>query len=192
MEEVTMMLKKLTAILLVLSMVLALSACGGGQSNGKETVNRKGIEYYKNLCKELHKYNMKACCTIYHWDMPSEIQKEGGWNNRDTAYKLTYFAKVLFKELGDLVDMWITINEAMCITHLGYLLGIHAPGIKDENQFVRSVHHVNLAHGLIVQEYRKTGLKAPIGITHNLEFPRPATRSEKDRKAHATSFPIRT
>ena len=33
-----MMLKKLTAILLVLSMVLALAACGGGQSNGKETV----------------------------------------------------------------------------------------------------------------------------------------------------------
>jgi beta-glucosidase len=151
--------------------------------NGKEEVNKKGIEYYKNLCKELHKYNMKACCTIYHWDMPSEIQAEGGWNNRDTAYKLTYLAKVLFKELGDLVDMWITINEAMCITHLGYLLGIHAPGIKDEEQFVRSVHHVNLAHGLIVQEYRKTGLKAPIGITHNLEFPRPATRSEKDRKA---------
>ena len=151
--------------------------------NGKEKVNPKGIEYYKNLCKELHKYGMKACCTIYHWDMPSEIQKEGGWANRDTAYKLAYLAKVLFSELGDLVDMWITINEAMCITHLGYLLGVHAPGIKDEKQFVNSVHHVNLAHGLIVSEYRKTGLKAPIGITHNLEFPRPATRSEKDKLA---------
>ena len=151
--------------------------------HGGTKVNPKGIEYYRNLCKELHRHNMKACCTIYHWDMPSEIQAKGGWANRQTAYDLQYLAKVLFKELGDLVDMWITINEAMCITFLGYLIGNHAPGIQDEDQFRAAVHHVNLAHGLIVQEYRKTGLTAPIGITHNLETPRPATKDPKDRIA---------
>jgi len=151
--------------------------------HGGTVINPKGIAYYRNLCKELHDKGMKACCTIYHWDMPSEVQADGGWNNRETAYKLTYLAKVLFKELGDLVDMWITINEAMCITYLGYGTGIHAPGIRDQQQLVNSIHHVNLAHGLIVKAYRETGLNAPIGITHNLEFPRPATRSEKDRQA---------
>ena len=151
--------------------------------HGGTQVNRKGIEYYRNLCKELHKIGMKACCTIYHWDMPSEIQAKGGWANRQTAYDLAYLAEILFKELGDLVDMWITINEAMCITVLGYLLGVHAPGIKDEDQFRKSVHHVNLAHGLIVKEYRKTGLSAPIGITHNLETPRPASCDKKDQIA---------
>ena len=151
--------------------------------HGGTTINKKGIDYYRNLCKELHKHNMKACCTIYHWDMPSEIQANGGWANRQTAYDLAYLAKVLFEELGDLVDMWITINEAMCITTLGFLTGIHAPGIKDQSQFINAVHHVNLAHGLIMQEYRKTGLKAPIGITHNLETPRPATNDPKDKIA---------
>ena len=151
--------------------------------HGGTEVNPKGIEYYRNLCRELHAHGMKACCTVYHWDMPSEIQAEGGWAERSTAYKLAYLAKVLFRELGDLVDMWITTNEAMCVTFLGYLTGIHAPGIQNLNQFIRSVHHMNLAHGLIVQEYRKTGLKAPIGVTHNLEYPRPATRSAKDRLA---------
>ena len=151
--------------------------------NGGTEVNPKGIEYYKNLCKELHARGMKACCTIYHWDMPVEVQAQGGWADRETAYRLTDLAKVLFRELGDLVDMWITINEAMCITFLGYLTGFHAPGIKDLQQFIDSVHHVNLAHGLIMQEYRRTGLKAPMGITHNLEYPRPATRNQKDRLA---------
>ncbi len=151
--------------------------------NGGTTVNPEGIAYYRNLCKELHRHGMKACCTIYHWDMPVEIQANGGWADRLTAYRLTDLAKVLFRELGDLVDMWITINEAMCITFLGYLTGIHAPGIKDVDQFVKAVHHVNLAHGLIMREYRRTGLKAPIGITHNLEYPRPATRNPKDRLA---------
>lgn len=151
--------------------------------NGGETINPKGIAYYKNLCSELHSHGMKACCTIYHWDLPSELQAQGGWANRETAYKLAYLAKVLYQELGNDVDMWITINEAKCITYLGYMTGIHAPGIKDCQQYINSVHHVNLAHGLMVKEYRKTGLQAPIGITHNLETPRPATKSEKDKKA---------
>ncbi|MBR6084056.1 MAG: beta-glucosidase [Spirochaetales bacterium] len=160
--------------------------------HGATTINKKGIQYYKNLCEELHRHNMKACCTIYHWDMPSEIQAKGGWANRQTAYDLTYLAETLFRELGDLVDMWITINEAMCVTFLGYLLGIHAPGVKDKEQFRNAVHHINLAHGLIVLEYRKTGLKAPIGITHNLEIPRPASSSPKDRIAVERHMALRT
>lgn len=160
--------------------------------NGGSEVNPKGIAYYRNLCEELHRHGMKACCTIYHWDLPSEVQADGGWNARSTAYRLAHLAKVLYQELGDLVDMWITINEAMCITYLGYLTGEHAPGIKDVGQFVNSVHHVNLAHGLMVEEYRKTGLKAPIGITHNLETPRPASRNPKDAVAASHHTDIRS
>ena len=153
--------------------------------NDGDTVNEKGIQYYRNICEELHRYGMKACCTIYHWDLPVELQRTGGWANRDTAYRLARFAKILYRELGDLVDMWITINEAKCVTQLGYLTGVHAPGIRDYDTFIKTVHHINLAHGLMVEEYRKTGLTAPIGITHNLEVPRPATRFEKDRIACA-------
>ena len=151
--------------------------------NGGTEINQKGIQYYKNLCDELHAHGIKTCCTVYHWDTPVEIEHEGGWNNRETAYKLAYLAKVLYKELGDKVDMWITINEPLCVTFISYFLGLHAPGIKDLQTTINAIHHVNLAHGLMVEEYRKTGLKAPIGITMNLEAPRPATRDPKDRIA---------
>lgn len=151
--------------------------------NGGTQINPKGIAYYRNLCEELHRHGLKACCTIYHWDLPSEISAAGGWANRETAYRYAAYARVLFEQLGDLVDMWITINEARCVTYLGYFLGIHAPGVKDLQQYINSIHHINLAHGLALKEYRKTGLKAPIGITHNLEVPRPATADPKDRIA---------
>lgn len=151
--------------------------------NGGDKVNKEGIQYYKDLCNELHKYGIKACCTMYHWDLPSEIQEKGGWANRETAYLFQRYAEALYRELGEYVDMWITLNEPFCICYLGYSVGVHAPGISDEKAFTAAVHHTNLAHGLAVESYRKTGLKAPIGIVWNPIAPRSATRNREDRDA---------
>ncbi|MGN1164365.1 MAG: GH1 family beta-glucosidase [Candidatus Ornithospirochaeta sp.] len=158
--------------------------------NGGRIVNEKGVEYYRNLCLELHKYGIKACCTLYHWDLPVEMERKGGWAERSTAYDFQYFAEVMFRELGDLVDMWFTINEPFCICLLGYLTGVHAPGVTDSAAFARSVHYTNLAHGLAVESYRKTGLKAPIGIVWNPIMPRSATDRKEDKEAALASRAI--
>ena len=150
---------------------------------GKGKVNPEGIAYYRRLCNELHKYGITACATIYHWDLPQPLEDAGGWADRSVVNAFEEYAKVCFKELGDVVDMWITINEPYCIAYLGYLYGDHAPGHKDLQKALNAVHHVNLAHGLTVKAYRKTGLTAPIGITWNPSTPRPATSTAADKKA---------
>jgi beta-glucosidase len=150
---------------------------------GRGRVNPEGIAYYRNLCEELHKHNIHVCATIYHWDLPQTLENEGGWTNRAIIDAFAEYVKVCFKELGDLVDMWITINEPLCIAYLGHLYGVHAPGYCDGKKAMTVVHHVNMAHGIAVREYRKTGLKAPIGITWNPDTPRPATLNKADKEA---------
>jgi beta-glucosidase len=150
---------------------------------GTGKVNPEGIAYYRRLCEELHKHGISACATIYHWDLPQPLEDAGGWAERSIVSAFEEYAKVCFKELGDLVDQWITINEPFCITFLGYLFGVHAPGHRDLQKALNAVHHVNLAHGVTVKAYRKTGLAAPIGISWNLITPRPATNSPADKKA---------
>jgi beta-glucosidase len=151
--------------------------------DGVGTVNEQGLRYYTELCKELHENGIKVVATLYHWDLPQVLQDRGGWANRETAYAFASFAKTCFESLGELVDQWITLNEPYCSAYLGYLEGVHAPGIRDMEIATRAVHHLNLAHGLALAEYRKMQLAAPIGITLNPMTPRPATRSGKDRKA---------
>ena len=151
--------------------------------NGGREVNEKGIAYYRFLCQTLHRYGIKACLTIYHWDLPKELEAKGGWANRETSYAFQFYAETLYRELGDLVDMWITMNEPFCFCYLGYGNGVHAPGRADWNDFASAVHHANLAHGLAVESYRKTGLKAPIGIVWNPILPRPATGRDEDKVA---------
>jgi len=150
---------------------------------GTGNVNQEGVAYYRKLCEELHKRNIHTCVTLYHWDLPQPLEDSGGWPNRSILGPFEEYVKVCYKELGDLVDMWITVNEPCCIAYLGYLYGVHAPGHCDQQEAMAAAHHVNMAHGIAVREYRKTGLKAPIGITWNPSTPRPAIGSNADKKA---------
>ncbi|MCL2801277.1 MAG: GH1 family beta-glucosidase [Treponema sp.] len=159
---------------------------------GRGKVNPEGIAYYRRLCEELRKNGIHTCATIYHWDLPQPLQDEGGWTNRNITGAFKEYANVCYKELGDLVDMWITINEPFCVAYLGYLWGVHAPGERDQKKAMAAVHNVNMAHGIAVSEYRKTGLKAPIGITWNPNTPRAATSREEDKKAALISRAFNT
>jgi len=154
---------------------------------GRGMINPEGVAYYRRLCEELHKHDMTACATLYHWDLPQVLEDAGGWPDRSIVDALEEYAGVCFKELGDLVDMWITLNEPLCAANNGYLNGHHAPGIRDQQKAMAAVHHMNMAHGAAVRAYRKTGLKAPIGIAWNPVTPRPASSSPADKKAAETA-----
>ena len=148
--------------------------------DGVGAVNPKGVDYYVRLCKALHAKGIEAVATMYHWDLPQSLQDAGGWPERKTAYAFAEYAKACFKELDPYVDKWITLNEPWCSSYLSYLYGEHAPGHQDMNEALRSVHHLNLAHGLAMAEYRKSGLTAPIGTTLNPQNQRPATNRKED------------
>ncbi|MDR1867605.1 MAG: beta-glucosidase [Treponema sp.] len=152
---------------------------------GTGPVNKEGVQYYRNLCAELHAHNIQACATLYHWDLPQCLQDKGGWTERTIVELFKNYATVCFEELGDCVDQWITINEPQCVAYLGHLTGHHAPGIVgDVNLAAKTVHHINLAHGAAVKVYReKAFLKAPIGTALNINTPRPATLKPEDIQA---------
>jgi beta-glucosidase len=143
-------------------------------------INQEGLNYYINLSKELLKNGIEPAITIYHWDLPSYLQKKGGWENRDTCFAFEKYSKVLFDNLHEYVNKWITINEPYCVTYEGNLFGQHAPGNKDINITLKTIHHINLAHGLAVKQFRTSKYDGEIGITVNAALPRPATLCESD------------
>ena len=69
--------------------------------------------------------------TLYHWDLPQELEDAGGWPARDTAYRFADYAMLVFDALGDRVRTWTTLNEPWCSAMLGYAYGAHAPGRRD-------------------------------------------------------------
>lgn len=145
--------------------------------------NQAGIEFYRNVISELKANGIKACVTLYHWDLPQWAQSKGGWTNRECIDWYLKFAEVCFREYSESVDMWTTHNEPWCPSFLSYIWGLQAPGKRNVDEGVRVAHHILLSHGMAVKLYRTMGLKAPIGIVLNISATYPASSSFGDKLA---------
>ncbi|SFL69781.1 GH1 family beta-glucosidase [Halanaerobium salsuginis] len=150
---------------------------------GKGKVNQKGIDFYKRLVNQLLEAGIKPAATLYHWDLPEQLQLKGGWENRDTIYYFQEYAELMYSELGDLVPRWITHNEPFVVSMVGNLFGEHAPGYQDYNKALQVAHNLLVSHGLAVDSFRESGIKGEIGITLNLNHVYAKTDSKEDQQA---------
>jgi beta-glucosidase len=141
---------------------------------GIGAINPKGIDFYSRLVDELLAAGIAPTLTLYHWDLPAELEAAGGWTNRDTAYRFADYAATVAGQLGDRVPTWTTLNEPWCSAFLGYATGEHAPGHADAAEALTAAHHLLLAHGLAVEQLR-SALPAgtTVSITINPGLPRP-------------------
>jgi beta-glucosidase len=136
---------------------------------GRGRLERRGLDHYSRLIDALLERGVAPVVTLYHWDLPQALEDEGGWLARETAERFAEYAAACFDAHGDRVRWWLTINEPWIVGLLGYLHGLHAPGYKDDVLGEATVfHHLLLAHGRAVQEYRRTGHDGRIGFAPNL------------------------
>ncbi|XP_020970066.1 beta-glucosidase 10-like [Arachis ipaensis] len=71
---------------------------------------------------------IQAHVTLYHWDLPQALEDEyGGWVNKKIVRDFTAFANVCFREFGDRVKQWTTINEGNVFAQGGYDIGFLPP-----------------------------------------------------------------
>ncbi|KAM7502629.1 hypothetical protein LguiB_001533 [Lonicera macranthoides] len=67
--------------------------------------------------------------TLFHWDLPQPLEDEyGGFLSDKIADDFADYAELCFKEFGDRVKHWITLNEPWSFSYGGYVLGTFAPG----------------------------------------------------------------
>ncbi|MEX0426839.1 glycoside hydrolase family 1 protein [Nocardioides sp. DS6] len=145
-------------------------------------VNQKGLDFYSRLVDELLEAGIAPWVTLYHWDLPQALEDQGGWTNRDTAYRFVDYATAMYDALGDRVATWTTLNEPWCSAFLGYTGGQHAPGRQEGVAGLVAAHHLLLAHGMATDELRRRGATPEagkqVGITLNLTVADPFDPTE--------------
>lgn len=149
---------------------------------GGAKVSAAGIDFYDRLIDGLLARNIKPALTIYHWDLPSELEAKGGWTWPEISNHFANYTEVLANKFADRVDMWATLNEPWVSAFLGYATNIHAPGRNDPAAGFQVAYNLMLAHGKAMEVLRSHQAKNA-GIVLNL-----TTIISDDEFANARSY----
>ncbi len=144
-------------------------------------LNVAGMDFYKRLLDALDQHGITPNATLFHWDLPAHL--EGGWLNRDTAYRFAEYTELVARHLGDRLPRVATLNEPWCSAFLGHDLGVFAPGVQNRAQSLVAAHHLMLAHGLGLQAWRGVQPGTSLGIVLNPELCDPLTDRPEDVQA---------
>jgi len=162
--------------------------------NGRGQANQAGIRYYNNIINTALANGLVPFATLYHWDLAQALATSyGGWLNIKSVYDFVTYARICFQQFGDRVKHWLTFNEPLTFSWIGYGVGVHAPGRCSDRTRCRYgnsstepyivSHNVLLAHARAVQLYRAQFQRSQngfIGITLNCDWSEPLTDSAAD------------
>ncbi|XP_075448250.1 klotho [Ascaphus truei] len=137
-------------------------------------INHKMMHYYQCFVSELVTANITPVVALWqpiaeHQGLPLKLAKNGGWENYNTVHAFVDYAKLCFKELGNYVGMWITMNEPD-VRNLTYAAG----------------HNLLKAHALAWHAYDKdfrSSQKGKISIALQADWVEPASPFSYNDKA---------
>jgi beta-glucosidase len=152
------------------------------QPTGAGAVNQAGLDFYRRLLDALRARDIAPLVTLYHWDLPSALQRDGGWAQRSIVDRFAEYARIVAEALGDRVAAWNTLNEPWVSAFTGHLEGVHAPGLRDPAVACAVAHHLLVAHGRAVEVLRAAS-GAEVGIALNMSPATPATDAPEDQEA---------
>lgn len=151
--------------------------------NGTGKVNPLGIEFYNRVIDFCLELGVEPWITLYHWDLPYELEKKGGWTNREIIKWFGDYVELCARYFGDRVKNWMVLNEPMVFTGAGYFLGVHAPGRKGLNSFLAAIHHAAMCQAEGGRIIRSLVSNARVGTTFSSSYIQPNSKSSRDESA---------
>ncbi len=123
---------------------------------------------YREILTALRSRGLAAMVTLHHFTNPLWFEAQGGWLNPRSIALFQRFVERVAGELGDLVDLWCTINEPNVFATLGYLLGEFPPGQRSLVAAFRVSHNLLLAHAAAYHTIHRQDSQARVGLALQL------------------------
>lgn len=149
--------------------------------DGDGEVNVAGLKFYDDLINDLLKHGIQPVITLYHWDIPQDLQdKYGGWESRQVIGAFKKYCEAVFKQYGDRVTYWVTFNEQNVFTAMGYRWASHPPNVTDVKRMYAANHVINLANATAINLFHQLVPKGKIGPSFGYGPTYPITANPTD------------
>ncbi len=109
--------------------------------------DRGAIEHYRDVLGTLKSLGMATMVTLHHFTNPRWLAAKGGWARPGVVGLFERYSRHVAEQLGDLVDLWVTINEPMVYATHGFLFGLWPPEKRSIVLAFRVARHLAKAHG---------------------------------------------
>ncbi len=143
-------------------------------------INQAGIDYYNNVIDCLLENGITPFFDLFHCDWPMFVIEKGGPKNPAFVDWFAHYAEICFKNFGDRVKLWSTVNEPIINIFYSYAEGKYAPFEEDLTGGLLASHHMLLAHFKVVKLYHSMNLGGKIGAVNYFYPTYPKTLDPKD------------
>ncbi|MCR4280064.1 MAG: glycoside hydrolase family 1 protein [Candidatus Komeilibacteria bacterium] len=89
--------------------------------------DKEAWAHYRRMLEDAQRKGLKIFLTLHHFTNPLWLVDEGGWLNKGVVERFVDYTHKAVKEVGDLVDVWMTINEPLVYASQSYLVGVWPP-----------------------------------------------------------------
>jgi beta-glucosidase len=133
---------------------------------------------YREMLLGLRDRGLEPMVTLHHFTNPLWFEDRGGFLAPDAVERFERYVARVIAELGDLCDLWCTVNEPNVYGVLGYQLGIFPPGHHgDTRSMVRTQATMARAHAAAYCAIHAAQPEARVGWAHAHYTFDPATAS---------------
>lgn len=151
--------------------------------NGYGVKNQKGIDFYHKLIDLCLSKGITPIVTMYHFDLPYELEKIGGWNNPKTIDAFVEFGKILFEEYGNKVPYFLTINEQNIMILNGRGIGTNLDEESEWKKLYQANHYMMIAQAKVNKLCHEIAPNAKIGPAPNFSPVYPRSCKPEDQIA---------
>jgi beta-glucosidase len=143
------------------------------------------IGRYRQLLTSLRDRGIKPMVTLHHFSNPVWFVDQGGWENSGLARRrFARYVQKVAEELGDLTDLWCTINEPNNYVLMGWLWGRWPPGKTDSGRAMRVLGNLLRSHAAAYHIIHELYPDAHVGLSSHFVVFDPYTPGSKlDRAA---------
>lgn len=135
------------------------------------------IDRYRQMLQGLHDRGIEPMVTLHHFSNPRWLALKGGWEQEGVVNDFARYVRRMVEKLGDLVPLWITINEPMVYVVMAYLEGTFPPGKSGLGMAAQVARNLLRGHAVAYHIIHELQPEAAVGIARHIRIFEPSRSS---------------
>ena len=135
------------------------------------------LDRYREMLRDLRDRGIEPMVTLHHFTHPIWFEERGAFLAPGAVERFVRYVSRAVSALGDLCDLWCTINEPNIYAAFGYETGDFPPGRRgDLLGALRAQANMARAHAAAYREIHRMQPTARVGWAHHYNLFTPASR----------------